>query len=230
MTSPWPICFSLLASPLAAATVSGTFEIAAQRPLKSHSGIVVWMEPLDAKAPVPSPASATIVQRGKRFSPHISIVTVGSTVDLPNRDPIFHNAFSNFAGQPFDTGLYPPGATQKIRFKREGVVRVFCNIHSSMSAIIVVLATSYYASTNDNGSFVIRNVNPGEYILKVFHERATEATLRSLERRITVQSDASLPSAKVSEAGYTAEPHKNKYGREYGPEPPDRVGYGSPKP
>ncbi len=99
-------------------------------------------------------------------------------VDFPNADPIFHNAFSSYSGQVFDIGLYPPGTTRSLRFAREGVVRVFCNIHSSMSAVIVVLASPYFATTKRDG--VVRDFatfRRAIYQLTVFHERASEATL-----------------------------------------------------
>jgi hypothetical protein len=169
-----------------------------------------------------------VVQRGKRFLPHVSVIGVGSTVDWPNLDPIFHNAFSNFAGQPFDTGLYPPGGTQKIRFGREGVVRVFCNIHLTMSAILVVVNTPWFASTRPDGSYAIDNVPPGEYIVKVWHERTEPSALKTLEQRVTVSAagEAQVPLISISEAGYAAPiPHLNKYGKPYGPEPPARGGY-----
>src|SRR6202044_1888521 len=106
-------------------------------------------------------------QKGKMFMPHILPVMAGTTVDFPNLDPIFHNAFSSYSGQIFDVGLYPPGTSRSVRFTREGVVRVFCNIHSSMSAMIVVLATPYFAVTGRDGSFALPDVPPGEYTLRV---------------------------------------------------------------
>ena len=80
---------------------------------------------------------------------------MGSTVDFPNLDPIFHNAFSNFSGQPFDIGLYAPGTSKSETFKHPGIVRVFCNIHPTMSAIIAVLTTPWYAATDATGKFTI---------------------------------------------------------------------------
>ena len=91
---------------------------------------MVWLEPVRRRClSCPKPARAEMIQKGKTFSPHVLAVTLGTVVDFPNYDPIFHNAFSNYDGQIFDIGLYPPGTTRSIAFRREGVVRVFCNIH-----------------------------------------------------------------------------------------------------
>ena len=170
------------------------------------------MERVGGPQPAASARTVRIMQKSKRFIPHITAIPVGATVDFPNLDPIFHNAFSNFAGQPFDVGLYPPGASQRVRFVRPGVVRVFCNIHPTMSAVIVVAPTSYIGVSAKAGEFSIQNVELGEYLLRVFHERASEQTLRALERKVLVErSPVTLPH-HVSESGYIEAPHKNKYG------------------
>jgi hypothetical protein len=166
-----------------------------------------------------------MVQRNKRFIPHVLAIPVGGTVDFPNFDPIFHNAFSNFSGQPFDTGLYPPGTSHKVTFRRDGIVRVFCNIHSTMSAVIVVVKTPYFAVSGPSGELRIEDVPPGEYTLNVWHERAPEGTLKRLERRITVQADVALAPLRISESGYLEVPHKNKHGDEYPPASPDNMLY-----
>lgn len=194
------------------------------RKKRDCSGVVIWLEPVGRKAVIPPPKTYTMIQKGKRFQPHVLAVPVGSTVDFPNFDPIFHNAFSNFAGQPFDTGLYRPGTSQKVQFRRDGVVRVFCNIHSSMSAVIVVLKTPYAAVTGEDGKYVIPDLEPGEYRIHVWHERAAEATLAKLERPVRVEA-AGLTYApiEISESGFVEVPHKNKFDREYGPEPTDSL-------
>jgi hypothetical protein len=146
-------------------------------------------------------------------------------VDFPNSDPVFHNAFSNFSGQPFDVGLYPPGTSRSVTFRQPGIVRVFCNIHSTMSAVIAVVPSPWYAVTDAAGRFSIGGVPAGEYQVHIVHERALPENLRFLERRITVPAEGlTLPLISVSETGYIPAPHLNKYGRDYAP-PPDDSAY-----
>src|SRR5436190_1402286 len=168
MTSLSHTCFSLLLS-LAAVTnvvagsVSGKVELhdsqdAAVRKHMDYSGVVVWLEPM-AGSLHPAAAdsgAARMVQKEKTFTPHVLAIRVGTSVDFPNFDPIFHNAFSNYNGQLFDVGLYPPGSSKQVRFARPGIVRVFCNIHATMSAVIVVLNTPYFETTQKNGAYQFR--------------------------------------------------------------------------
>ena len=215
-----------LADPRAAlaATVSGQVEItnsrdAAVRKRKDYSGVLLWLEAVDRAAPAPAPPKRVqMVQRDKRFTPHVIALPLGSTVDFPNYDPIFHNAFSNFSGQPFDVGLYPPGTNRSWVFKQPGIVRVFCNIHPTMSAVIGVFATPWFAVTPVSGKFTITDVPPGDYQLRLFHERAVPENLQALERRIRVPDDGlMLPLISISETGFVPAPHLNKYGQEYPP-------------
>jgi plastocyanin len=218
-----PILLAMLALPLPASTVTGKVELRDSREVSvrkrlDYSGVVVSLAPI-GKPVGRSDAHVRMVQKNKMFSPHILAVLAGTYVDFPNEDPIFHNAFSSYNGEIFDVGLYSPGTSRSVQFSRAGVVRVFCNIHSAMSAVIVVLPTPYFATTARDGSFQIPNVPPGEYQLTVFHERATEATLAALSRRITVEQAAvPLPVVVISEAGFLQMPHNNKYGRGYAPE------------
>ncbi len=233
MTSRSHIFFSLclcLAAALAAsaAEVKGQVELtnskeATVRRNRDYSGVVLWLEPVGRSAPAPAPRHAEMRQQGKAFRPHVVAVPVGGTVDFPNLDPIYHNAFSTFAGQPFDLPLYPPNSTRSMTFRRAGIVRVFCNIHSLMSAIIAVVDTPWYAVTNETGQFRIEGVPAGDYQLHIFHERALADNLRFLERVITVpESGLALPLISISETGYIPAPHMDKHGKPY----PPSTGYG----
>jgi len=216
------------ATTLVAGSVSGRVELrdsqdAAVRKHMDFSGVVVWLEPVTGSpAPAPEGAVARMVQKDKTFTPHVLPIRAGTRVDFPNFDPIFHNAFSNYNGKIFDVGLYPPGTSQRVPFTRSGIVRVFCNIHANMSAVIVVLNTPYFEATQKNGNFQLNNVPAGEYTLRFFHERATQSTLDSLTRRITVsEGSITLPPIGISESGYIVIPHHNKYGHDYSDAPDD---------
>jgi plastocyanin len=223
------ICFSLLACCTEGATISGSVLLKdshadAVVKRKDYSGVVIYAEPVNGSAAV-SPRHVTMLQKNKMFTPHLLPVVTGSTVDFPNADPIFHNAFSSFSGQIFDIGLYAPGSSRSVRFSKPGVVRVFCNIHPSMSSIILVLNTDFFVTSAKDGSFDLK-VPPGEYTLSIFHERATEQTLSGLSRKISVPDQGiRLGVIEVSEAGYLLAPHKNKYGKDYVPPPDDQVVY-----
>lgn len=229
MTWVLRICFkalvcAALAQPATPTTVRGSVELVASRdPLvrkhKDYSGVVVWLEPLGHAAP-PAALSrpAVMLQKNKTFTPHVLAIQVGGSVSFPNLDPIFHNAFSNFDGQVFDVGLYKPGSSRTVPFLRQGIVRVFCNIHPQMSAVIAVLPTPYFAVSGKSGAFEISNVPPGDYGLHVFHERAAPETLDTLARKITVETARlDLPTLTISESGYLPAPHRNKYGKQYPP-------------
>ena len=117
----------------------------------------------------------------------------------------------------FDIGLHP-GSSREVTFRRQGIVRLFCNIHPTMSAVIVVLDTPWFAATNTQGSFRVAAVPPGEYVLEVFYERALPDVLERLERHVTIgPDDLTLPELLIAEVGYVARPHKNKFGKDYPP-------------
>jgi len=233
MTWLWRICFSGgLALPAMAATLTGSVVLVqadekSSRKARDHSGVVVWLEPKDPEMtrPAAGPRRAVMEQRNKTFLPHVLAVEVGTTVDFPNFDPIFHNAFSNYDGQVFDVHLYAPNTTKKVLFRRPGMVRVFCNIHSTMSAVIAVLPTPYYAVTGADGAFEI-NAPPGAYRFQLWHERSQAEALSRLERAIALPtSGLVMPQMRLPEQAFLAVPHKNKYGRDYPPQRDDHVYY-----
>lgn len=235
MTWRWHTRFSrylvavVLLSPAAAATVEGSVDLRSGSgdPVKDRSNILISLTPRDS-ASVPLPQHARMVQRGKTFSPHLLVVGVGGTVDFPNLDPIFHNAFSSFNGQIFDIGLYPPGQSRSIQFRRPGIVRVFCNIHPAMSAVIAVIETPYWAVTNAQGEFVIRDVPAATYMLQVFEEQSTPEALAGLSKTIAVGDGANrLPVVRLNQSDFLPAQHKNKYGQDY-PHVHETTDYGVP--
>ena len=152
-------------------------------------GAVVYLKRLDAPTPRPKPGKdRTMLQKDKRFEPRVLAVTVGTTVDFRNDDPLFHNVFSLSRPNDFDLGLYKGGTSKTQTFDTPGAVQVLCNIHSSMQAYVYVVDTPWFAQADGAGRFSIKGVPPGEYSVSVWHEAAS----RVAETKVKV-ADSSAP-------------------------------------
>ncbi|MGB6946480.1 MAG: carboxypeptidase regulatory-like domain-containing protein [Bryobacteraceae bacterium] len=121
--------------------------------------------------PIP-PVTEKLNQQDARFQPDVIVVPVGSTVEFPNLDPIFHNVFSLSKAQPFDLGYYPEGHSRNVKFNNPGVVQVYCHIHANMYAAIVVTDSPWFQKPAPDGSFSFSNVPPGRYRLIAWHKVA----------------------------------------------------------
>ena len=185
------------------------------------SNVVVWLTLLDpaaASASAPRRAASKLVQRDKIFEPRILVVQVGSNVEFPNQDPFLHNVFSLFDGKRFDLGFYESGSSRSVRFDRQGVSFLFCNIHPEMSAVVVAVATPYFGVSDRSGRVAISGVPDGRYRLQVWYERSSPENLKSLDRVVAVSAtQRSLPAIQVVENSGFTPAHKNKYGQDYIP-------------
>jgi plastocyanin len=139
-------------------------------------------------------AAASLRQEHETFLPHVLAVQRGTTVEFPNDDPIFHNVFSLSSAASFDLLRYPRGQSRSRQFSKPGLVKVYCHIHSHMSATILVLDNPYFTTPEIDGTFTLANLPPGEHTIVGWHERVGErrATVR-VERGKTSTVDLSLP-------------------------------------
>jgi plastocyanin len=179
------------------------------RPGTAASAAIIYAEPLDASPPQ-RPGAFTLAQKDKTFRPHILAVPVGSTVEFPNQDTIFHNVFSLSWPRPFDLGLYRSGSSRSQTFAQPGEYRVFCNIHPQMTALILVVATTYIARPGPDGRFVLE-LPPGRYRLTAVSGRAAPASGEVVATATTVDA----PLLTLDESSWAEARHKNKYGQEY---------------
>ena len=148
----------------------------------------------------------------KAFSPHVLVVPVGSTVAFPNHDPFNHNVFSVSDPNAFDLGLYGRGEGKSVTLKSPGLVRVFCNVHPRMAALVQVMATHHYGQPGADGMFTITGVEPGSYRLHVWHERAPAEVVKDVTVGPQGLADIQIT---LNARGFRVQPHKNKLGRDY---------------
>jgi plastocyanin len=208
-------------------TVTATF-VLAQKPGATHkhaasgtlADVVLWLTPMEGTLPPPAPKNnLRLVQKNKEFTPHLLVVPAGSSVEFPNLDPFFHNVFSLFDGKRFDLGLYEAGSTRSVRFEREGVSYIFCNIHPEMAAVIVALRSPYYGISAADGSVSLHDVPSGRYRVHVWGEQLKLAPGNDAQQIIEVGPSASLGQLPLVVAPNALANHKNKFGEDYAPAP-----------
>lgn len=138
---------------------------------------VVYIKGPVAGAPTPTKIE-TVTQKNATFIPHVLPIMVGTVVEWPNEDTIFHNVFSKSDANPFDLDLYKKGDPPKRSppFNKPGEVDVFCSIHAQMSCIVLVLENPYFAKTDNRNRYNITNVPPGHYTLVAWQERLPNAS------------------------------------------------------
>lgn len=177
------------------------------RPVADASNAVVWFEPAGGAAK-PEPMRAVVNTKDRRFTPRVTVVPAGSQVVFPNADPIIHNVFSVSRGNRFDLGRYKTGPGKSTTFHSPGLVRVYCNVHETMVAYVLVLATPFFVSPERDGRFHLDGLPAGNGMLHVWHERAGEwnqGITLPLDEPMTIRLDAQpLPGS-----------HLNKFGRPY---------------
>ena len=142
---------------------------------------VVYLRGRTAAPPAPTEV-VRVQQRNRTIIPHVTAVQVGTRVAFPNDDDVFHNLFSLSAPHRFNLGRYPPGESRIETFERVGIVRLFCDIHSEMGGVILVVDTPYFTSPDADGRFRIAGVPPGEYTAIVWHELAGTDSTRVVVR------------------------------------------------
>jgi len=136
---------------------------------------VVYID--EITAPAAPGTQVRVVQKDATFEPRVLPIAVGTTVLWPNEDDIYHNVFSMSEPREFNLGLYSADdAPPAITFDRAGRVDVFCSIHTKMHCIVLVLPNRWFALSDAKGRFVIRDIPPGTYRVRAWHERLPAAT------------------------------------------------------
>lgn len=166
------------------ATVYGSRSVAPRAKAQPELRNVVVFFADAPKAPTKA-TRASISQRDEQFIPHVVGVTAGSSVEFPNDDSIFHNVFSLSRPATFDLGRYPSGTSRARTFQKAGIVKVYCQIHSHMSAVVRVFDHGWFTIPGEDGTFAIDDVPPGSYTLVAWHERIGER-----RDRVTIRAGA----------------------------------------
>ncbi len=191
--------------PVETASLTGVIKVDNQAAAGTFG--LVTLEPIGRKGSSRAPKKRVVEQRGREFLPHVLAVPVGSTVQFPNFDTVFHNVFSTSPTAAFDLGLYRGSEAREYTFAKEGILRLGCNLHANMSAYIAVVSAPHFVVTDDTGKFTFKHLQPGKYKLKAWNERSkTPVTME-----VTVKNGANDLSIGVA-GDAPAGPQPDKFG------------------
>ncbi len=181
-----PFC---LAAPAGAAAVEVQVTDSAGKPL---AGAAVFLESREARAAAKPGAVVDVVQVNRQFQPMVSVVTVGTPVNFPNRDTVRHHVYSFSPIKKFEIKLYVGTPTAPVVFDGPGIAALGCNIHDSMAAWVVVVETPYNGLSGADGKLSLSAVPAGAYRLRAWHPGLPPGA-PALDQALQVPASGSLP-------------------------------------
>ena len=174
-----PFAISMLAVPLFGGDLHG--KVAAHG-VRNSADAVVYVDRIAGKTFPPPSVHAKIDQKNMQFIPRVVPVVAGTTVDFLNSDALLHNVFTPDAcADRFNLGTWPQGQTKSFTFKKECFASLLCKVHPEMEGFVAVLPTPYFAVTTADGSYHIKDVPDGTYVVKVWHPK-----LKAAQKSVTV--------------------------------------------
>jgi plastocyanin len=148
---------------------------------------VVYLEgkfPPTAIAP-----TVQLLQKDMAFVPALLPIQVGTRVEFPNLDRMYHNVYSYSRAKRFDLGRYQPNEQPVPAqiFDRPGLVTLRCEIHEHMRGLILVLETPHFVVTDTAGHYRLGDLPPGHYVLKAWLNSE-----KTLEQPVDIVADRTL--------------------------------------
>lgn len=152
--------------------------------IRSPKNIVVYIDTISGKTFSAPAQPVTMNQAHLQFAPHVMVVLKGTTVEFKNDDAVQHNVFwpsvNRDKAEAHNMGTWPQGQEKPFKFNDLGVVPLLCNVHPDMSGYIVVVPTPYFAVTDKDGAYEIKDVPPGNYTLRAWSEDARQPTMQAV--------------------------------------------------
>jgi plastocyanin len=168
--------FAARAMTMSALTLLGSIAFAAPLTVRVNDAsgqpladAAVYAEPVSGQATPKPVRTAEIEQKGRKFSPLVTVIQTGTEVSFPNNDTVRHHVYSFSPAKIFDIKLYSGVPGKPILFDKPGTVVIGCNIHDHMVAYIQVVSTPYFAKTDASGKATLDGLAPGKYTLKAWH-------------------------------------------------------------
>lgn len=149
--------------------------------------VVVFISAGEQPSPPPTQA-VRYDQKGCMYIPHVLPMQAGQPLQIYTDDPFAHNIHPLPKANPEWNKSQPAGAAPiDTKWDKPEFIPVKCNIHPWMHGWFIVLNTSHYAVTDNNGDFSVRGLAPGKYTVTAWQEQygtqSQEVTLSGSETK-----------------------------------------------
>jgi len=129
---------------------------------------VIYATPRSGNIPKPL-RPASVAQIDKQFTPKVTVVQTGASINFPNRDTVRHHVYSFSPAKSFEIKLYVGSPPEPVVFDKPGDVVLGCNIHDNMYAFVYVVNTPFFAKTDASGNAIIDGMPAGEFDFAIWH-------------------------------------------------------------
>jgi hypothetical protein len=146
--------------------------------------MVVYLEPLEGQVLEETSQEIVIGQKGKSFSPYISVSQVNSPVNFVNQDDITHHIYSAGSNNKFSFKIRAGQINSSPQFEHEAAVAMGCNIHDWMSGYLLVVNTPYFAKTDNQGRANFDVAKKGRYNIVVWHPQMQTENNRLIKEEV----------------------------------------------
>jgi plastocyanin len=159
--------------------------------------VVIYLKKVPGKFKAPA-KHALLDQKYLQFTTRALPVLKGTTVDFTNHDPVYHNVFTNSQLNKFDLGRKHNGETVSVKMKNDEVpVKVYCEMHSSMKAYILVLDNPFFTKVEPGQDFTLKGIPPGTYTMVAWHDYWLPVEqIVTIKKGKTTQADVTLDKAQ----------------------------------
>lgn len=135
------------------------------------ANVIVHINGLPATAP-PSD-KATLSQEDCMYVPHVQGIVDGQRLEIRNGDPVLHNVHTYEGARTlFNVAQVPGTPNIEKTFTQNGVMLKFkCDVHQWMTGYIWVQNNPWFAVSDKDGKFDIKDVPVGTWDIEAWHER-----------------------------------------------------------
>jgi plastocyanin len=176
--SPYPDCAKEHPTPVTAEDIlTGAGD--------SLANVIVYVsDGLSGRTFNPPDQPAVLEQKGCMYRPHVIALQAGQKLEVRNEDKTTHNIHPIPANNREWNKMQPPAVPFEESFAREEIaIPVKCNVHPWMRGYIAVFKHPYFAVTDKNGSFELKDLPPGSYTITAWHEK-----LGTKSQKVTVSA------------------------------------------